>query len=128
MCPVRRPHSEDAPGFLLAFEVRLAYLQEIPATEVSDGSTCTQGTIPSNWAGSSRHLTWPSGALWKDCETFDKALDLAASNDELYLRIYIYNDSGEILHEAGCYREQLKKIHELEEQRPARAQDERPKT
>jgi hypothetical protein len=30
-------------------------------------------------------------------------------------------------HEAGCYREQLKRIHELEEQRPGRAQDERPK-
>jgi hypothetical protein len=28
-------------------------------------------------------LTWPSGPLWKDCETFDKALDLAARNDEL---------------------------------------------
>jgi hypothetical protein len=53
---------------------------------------------------------------------------LAASNDELYLRIYIYNDNGEILHEAGCYREQVKKIHELEEQHPRRAQDERPKT
>jgi hypothetical protein len=46
-------------------------------------------------------LTWPSGPLSKDCETFDKALDLAASNDELYLWIYIYNDNGEILHEAG---------------------------
>ena len=57
-------------------------------------------------------LTWPSGPLRKDCETFDKALDLAASNDELYLWIYIYNDNGEILHEAGCYREQLKRIHE----------------
>jgi hypothetical protein len=68
-------------------------------------------------------LTWPSGPLWND-----KALDLAASNDELYLRIYIYNDNGEILHEAGCHREQLKKIHELEEQRPGRAPDERPKT
>src|SRR5690242_9087331 len=45
----------DAPGFLLAFEARLAYLEEIPATEVSDGSTCTQGTIPGNRAGSSRH-------------------------------------------------------------------------
>jgi hypothetical protein len=31
-------------------------------------------------------LTWPSGPLWKDCETFDEALDLAARNDELYLR------------------------------------------
>ena len=73
-------------------------------------------------------LTSPSGSLLKDCETFDKALDLAASNDELYLWIYIYNDNGEILHEAGCYREQLKRIHELEEQRPGRPQDERPKT
>ena len=73
-------------------------------------------------------LTWSSGPLWKDCETFDEALDLAASNDELYLRIYIYNDNSEILHEAGCYREQLKRIDELEEQRPGRAQDERPKT
>ncbi len=67
-------------------------------------------------------------ALWKDCETFDEALDLAASNNELYLRIYIYNDNGEILHEAGCYREQLKRIDELEEQRPGAIQDERPKT
>ena len=72
-------------------------------------------------------LTWPSGPLWKDCETFDEALDLAASNDQLYLQIYVYNDSGEILHEAGCYREQLKRIAELEEQRPGRAQDGRPK-
>jgi len=53
---------------------------------------------------------------------------LAASNDELYLQIYVYNDNSEILHEAGCYREQLKRIDELEEQRPGRAQDERPKT
>ena len=58
-------------------------------------------------------------------EGLDEALDLAASNDEWYLRIYVYNDNGEILHEAGCYREQLKRIHELEEQRPSRAQDER---
>jgi hypothetical protein len=70
----------------------------------------------------------PEGPLWKDCETFDEALDLAASNNELYLRIYIYNDNGEILHEGGCYREQLKRIAELEEQRPGRVQDERPKT
>ena len=42
-----------APGFLLAFEARLAYLEKIPANEVSDGSTCTQGTIPGNRTGSS---------------------------------------------------------------------------
>src|SRR2546427_10182181 len=45
----------DAPGFLLAFKARLAYLEKIPATEVSDGSTCTEGTVPGNRAGSSRH-------------------------------------------------------------------------
>ena len=72
-------------------------------------------------------LTWPSGPLWKDCETFDKALDLAASNDELYLRIYIYNDNGEILHEAGCYREQLKRIHELRNNVPAEPRTNVPK-
>ena len=73
-------------------------------------------------------LTWPSGPLSKDCETFDEALDLAASNYALYTWIYIYNDTGEILHEAGCYPEQLKRIDALDEQRPGRAQDERPKT
>ena len=73
-------------------------------------------------------LTWPSGPLCKDCETFDEALDVAATNDELYLHIYIYSDTGEVLHEAGCYREQLKKIDELEEQHPGRTQDQRPKT
>jgi hypothetical protein len=31
----------DAPGFLLALEARLAYLEKTRATEVSDGSTCT---------------------------------------------------------------------------------------
>jgi len=31
----------DAPGFLLAFEARLAYLEKTSATELSDGSTCT---------------------------------------------------------------------------------------
>jgi hypothetical protein len=73
-------------------------------------------------------LTWPSGPLLKDCQSMDEALDVAASNDDLYLRIYIYNDAGEILHEAGCYREQLKRIDELDEQRRGRAQDERPKS
>src|SRR5213080_6636 len=44
-----------APGFLLAFEASLSYLEKISAAEVSDGSTSTQGTIPGNRAGSSRH-------------------------------------------------------------------------
>ena len=73
-------------------------------------------------------LTSPSGPLWKDCQSLDEALSVAATNDELYLRIYIYNDAGEILHEAGCYREQLKRIDEANERRGRGAQDERPKT
>jgi hypothetical protein len=73
-------------------------------------------------------LTWPSGPLWKDCRSLDEALDVAASNDELYLRIYIYNDTGEVLHEAGCYREQLKRIDELDKERHSRAQDDPQKT
>src|SRR2546429_2281952 len=44
----RRAGGQPSCRFLLAFEARLAYLEEIPATEVSDGSTCTQGTIPGN--------------------------------------------------------------------------------
>ena len=30
-------------------------------------------------------LTWPSGPLWKDCETLDQALDLADHHRALYL-------------------------------------------
>ena len=73
-------------------------------------------------------LTWPSGPLWKDCKTCDEALDVAATNDELHLHIYIYNDTGEVLHEAGCYQEQLKRVDELDEQRRGRTKDQRLKT
>ena len=50
-----------------AENLNLAYLEKIPATEVSDGLDPVDT------------LTWPSGPLWKDCETFDKALDLACN-------------------------------------------------
>ena len=46
-------------------------------------------------------LTWPSGPLWKDCETLDEAREFADSNSDVYARIYVYNDVGEILYEAG---------------------------
>ena len=46
-------------------------------------------------------LTWPSGPLWKDCETLDEAREFADSNSHVYARIYVYNDVGEILYEAG---------------------------
>ena len=57
-----------------------------------------------------------------------KALDLADHNRALYLWVYVYDDAGVLLHETGCHPEQLKRIRELEEQRPGRAQDERRKT
>ena len=55
-------------------------------------------------------LTWPSGPLWKDCETLDEARDLADRNGELYAWIYVYNDVGEILYEAGFGAQQLRRI------------------
>jgi hypothetical protein len=63
-------------------------------------------------------LTWPSGPLFKDGETFDEALDLAESNGDLYLWIYVYDDNGKCLYEAGCYRQQLKMIEELKQEPP----------
>ena len=48
-------------------------------------------------------LTCPSGPLWKDCETFDEARDLAERNTESYAWVYIYDDAGELLYEAGCH-------------------------
>src|SRR5258708_3631017 len=46
-------------------------------------------------------LTWPSGPLWKDCETLEEAREFADRNGELYLWIYVYDDRGELLYEAG---------------------------
>jgi hypothetical protein len=69
-------------------------------------------------------LTWPSGPLWKDCETFDEALALADRNGDSYLWIYVYDDAGKVLHEAGCYREQLKEIKQPNQHGSGGAQDE----
>ena len=46
-------------------------------------------------------LNSPSGPLCKDCETFDEARDFADRNGELFLRIYVYDDAGALLYEAG---------------------------
>jgi hypothetical protein len=63
-------------------------------------------------------LTWRSGPLWKDCETFDEALDVAARNDGLYLWIYVYDDEGKCLYEAGSCRQQRDRIEELKQEPP----------
>jgi hypothetical protein len=63
-------------------------------------------------------LAWPSGPFWKDCETLDEALDLADQNRALYLWVYVYDDAGVLLHEAGCHPEQLERIRELNQKPP----------
>jgi hypothetical protein len=63
-------------------------------------------------------LTWPSGPLWKDCETLDEALDLADSNREFYTWVYVYNDADEILYEAGRKGQQLGRNEKLNQEPP----------
>ena len=55
-------------------------------------------------------LTWPSGPLWKDCETLDDARDLAERNEDSYAWVYIFDDTGERLYEGGCHKQQLGSI------------------
>ena len=50
-------------------------------------------------------LTSPSGPFSKDCETLEEAVELADRSGELYLWTYVYDDNGELLYEAGSYRE-----------------------
>ncbi len=55
-------------------------------------------------------LAWPSGPLWKDCETLDEALDLADHNRALYLWVYVYDDAGVLLYETAATRSRLKEF------------------
>ena len=64
-------------------------------TKAPRGQFCVIGLAPFDT------LTWPSGPLWKDCETLDQARDFADRNSDMYAWIYVYNDAGEMLYEAG---------------------------
>ena len=55
-------------------------------------------------------LTSPSGPFSKDCETLEEAVELADRSGELYLWTYVYDDNGELLYEAGSYREQAERL------------------
>ena len=55
-------------------------------------------------------LSSPEGPLSKDCETFDEAKDLADRSGESYFWTYVYDDSGELLYEAGSYREHAESL------------------
>ena len=57
-------------------------------------------------------LMGPCGPLWKDCETLDEARDVADRNGELYLWVYVYDDTGELLYKAGCYQQQAEKLNQ----------------
>ena len=52
----------------------------------------------------------PEGPLWKDCETFDEAKDLADRSGESYFWTYVYDDSRELLYEAGAYQEHAESL------------------
>ena len=66
-------------------------------------------------------LASPNGPLWKDCDTFDEARDLADRSGALYLWVYVYDDAGVLLYEAGCHAEQIEKIAKLNQELPARS-------
>ena len=55
-------------------------------------------------------LTSPSGPFSKDCETLEEAVELADRSGELYLWTYVYDDNGELLYEAGSYREHAESL------------------
>lgn len=43
---------------------------------------------------------------------------LGRPQGELYLWVYIYDDAGELLYEAGCYAQQLERIEKLNQDPP----------
>ena len=63
-------------------------------------------------------LDSPSGPLSKDFESFDEARDLADRMSEEYAWIYVYDDAGEVLYEAGSYREQVEQVKMLGQEPP----------
>ena len=63
-------------------------------------------------------LDSPTGPLSKDFESFDEARDLADRMSEEYVWIYVYDDAGELLHEASSYREQAQQAEMLSQEPP----------
>lgn len=63
-------------------------------------------------------LASPSGPLWKDCETLEEARDLADRNGSLFLWIYVYDDTGDILYKAGSEAQQHGRIKKPNQEPP----------
>ena len=55
-------------------------------------------------------LSSPEGQLWKDCETLEEAVELADRGGESYFWTYVYDENGELLYEAGSYREHAERL------------------
>ena len=63
-------------------------------------------------------LDSPSGPLRQDFDSFEEARDLADRISEEYVWIYVYDDAGEVLYEAGSYREQVEQVKMLSQEPP----------
>jgi len=63
-------------------------------------------------------LDSPSGPLSKDFETLEEARDLADRMTQEFLWTYVYDDAGEVLYEAGSYREQVEQVKILSQEPP----------
>ena len=62
-------------------------------------------------------MAWPSeGVFMEDCETLAEAKALANRQGELYLEMSVYDENGEVLHEAGSLDEEIRKVANLENQ------------
>ena len=73
-------------------------------------------------------LASASGQLWKDCETFDKALQFSPSKMSRIFGFIFTTTTARFTEAALSKAAEKGTDHELEEQRRGRAQDERPKT
>ena len=55
-------------------------------------------------------LSSQEGPLSKDCETLEEAVQLADQSGKSYFWTYVYDDNGELLYEAGSYREHVERL------------------
>jgi hypothetical protein len=61
-------------------------------------------------------MDFPSeGLLCEDYDSLDEARAWADALTRLYLWTYVYDDNGELLHEASSYQEQVEMFRQLSE-------------
>ena len=63
-------------------------------------------------------MATPSEAVFtEDCDTLAEAKALANRQGGLYLEMCVYDENGEVLHEAGSLKEETLRVADLENQR-----------